>query len=370
MWKIPRTTWLWCLLISIGVLVACQNTGLRQPAFHTRVDQYMQAHHPDFSGTIFIAWQGKVLISQGYGLADRENDVPNTPQTKFAIGSITKSFTAMAIMILQERGLLKTEDPICKYIADCPVAWKLITLHHLLNHTSGIPPYTDLYLQGRIKLDPSKEYQPDAIIAFFKDLPLEFAPGSQWHYNASGYFLLGTIIEKVSGDSYAAFVQKNILQPLALTETGYNLAYPTVKYRASGYSTIGPSRIVKVPGWDMSLMYSEGGLYSTVGDLYKWDQALYTDQLVSRETLGRMFTSTVATNNGAYYGYGWEISQQSGHRIIEHSGRVPGFVAQLARYPDDQLTIIVLSNFDRVQPILLSRELAAIVFNETGHSID
>jgi CubicO group peptidase (beta-lactamase class C family) len=334
--------------------------------FAARIDQHLR--DSGFNGTILVALKGKVLISQGYGLADRENDVPNTPQTKFAIGSLTKAFTSMAIMILQERGQLTVQDPICNYIADCPTAWKPITLHHLLTHTSGIHNYTDLSPEIANKINLSKEYKPEDIIALFKDLPLDFTPGNQWSYSNSGYFLLGYVIEKVSGESYETFIQKYVLQPLGMSESGYDRASTIVKNRASGYSFDQiHSQFVNALNWDVSQRYSAGGLYSTVGDLYKWDQALFTDQLVSKETLNTIFTSTVSVPvmngfpYGGVYGYGWVISRHAGHRIIEHSGGFWGFSAYLAHYPDDQISVIVLSNLDITNPISIGGALADIV---------
>ena len=348
------------LLLTVLLLTGCN----RAPA---RIKQYMR-NYPDFSGAILVAQKGNVLISQGYGMADRENDVPNTPQTKFAIGSMTKGFTAMAIMILQERGQLTAQDPICDYLSDCPAAWKPITLHQLLTHTSGIHNYTDLYGGLKDKVNICQEYKPEEVIAFFKDLPLDFTPGSKYRYSSSGYFLLGVVIKKVSGESYETFIQKNIFQPLGMTESGYDrLTSSNVKQHALGYS-IDPNhnQVVNTYCWDVSLKFAAGGLYSTIGDLYKWDQALYTNQLVSQDTLNTIFTSYVTTDrpDAAGYGYGWLISQESGHRVIEHSGLVNGFVTQLARYPDDQMTIIVLSNLDASFVEAIGRKLAELVLEE------
>jgi CubicO group peptidase (beta-lactamase class C family) len=326
---------------------------------------------PGWNGTILVAQKGEVLISQGYGLADRENDVPNTSQTKFGIGSMTKAFTAMAIMILQESGQVTVEDPICKYISDCPTAWKPITLHHLLTHTSGIHDYTEWYYDLKDKIDICREYKPEEFIAFLKDLPLDFTPGSRWNYSDTGYFLLGIVIEKVSGESYETFIRTNILQPLGMTESGYDRSATIVKQRASGYSIDINGGIVNASCTDVSLKYAAGGLYSTVGDLYKWDQALYTDRLVSKDTLNTIFTTTVSIDSsqwpaGAAYGNGWFISQQSGHNVIWHSGFVYGFVSQINRYPDDQVTIIVLTNVDTENPYEITNALADMVFADNS----
>ena len=380
-----RTIFLFCgLLVMVVLLVACGGNSSNGKTLQTtveftanpsqistetdplatQIDQHMLDDHKDFSGTILVAKQSDDLIILSYGFSDRDNEVPNTSQTKYPIGSITKSFTAMAIMILEERGLLKVEDPICNYLSDCPDAWKPVTLHHLLNHSSGIPNYADLYAQGKIDADPCTEHTQEEIIACFKDYPLEFPPGSQWHYSNSGYYLLGIIIEKVSDKHYDDFIQENILKPLEMTDTGYNFADQTLKNRASGYS-IGQLQIINAPCWDVSVGYSSHGLYSTVGDLYKWDQAFYKDPLVSDETLGKILTSVVATNDGDQkYGYGWFISSSSGRQVIEHHGGWSGFNLTLARYPDDQVTVVVLSNLDVLDVYEIGRELAAIVFEE------
>jgi CubicO group peptidase (beta-lactamase class C family) len=330
-----------------------------------KIDQYMK-NLPGWSGTILVAQKGEVLISQGYGLADRENDVPNTSQTKFAIGSMTKAFTAMAIMILQERGQLTVQDPICKYISDCPTAWKPITLHHLLTHTSGIQSYTESNLPVQNTITTCQEFTLEEAMAILTALPQDFAPGTQFHYSNSGYYLLGAVIEKVSGESYETFIQQNILQPLGMSETGYDRLTMIVKNRASGYSIDQNGDIVNTPFWDVSQRYSAGGLYSTVGDLYKWDQALYADRLVSKETLATIFTSMVTVPDIGGYGYGWFISQQSGHRVIWHGGDLPGFISQITRYPDDQVTIIVLTNVHSEDPYQITNTLADMVLVENG----
>lgn len=237
---------------------------------------------------------------------------------------------------------------------------------HLLTHTSGIHDYEEWYAEQKDKINICREYKPEEFIAFFKDLPLDFTPGRQWHYSNTGYFLLGVAIEKVSGESYEPFIRKNILQSLGMTESGYDRSSTIVKQRASGYSIDQDGGIVNAYCTDVSLKYAAGGLYSTVGDLYKWDQALYTDRLVSKETLATIFTSMVAIPNDGEYGYGWIISQQSGHRVIWHDGFVYGFVSQITRYPDDQVTILVLTNVDTENPYEITNALADMVLAENG----
>ncbi len=334
-----------------------------------RLDRTIRDHYSGFSGTILIAQKGEILLNKGYGLADQEKSTPNTPQTQFAIGSITKSFTAMSIMILKERRLLTLQDPICRYLPDCPAAWEAITLQQLLTHTSGV---YDLALNPDFQtIGTCQEHKPEELMALYKDHALDFPPGSQFHYSNSGYQLLGMVIEKVSGQRYEDFVQENILNPLGMADTRNNSASHPLSNRATGYSQDSwTQEKIKAACYDSSIFFADGGLYSTVEDLYKWDQALYAYQLVSKESLSQIFTPTVTVVASPgftvppglwYYGYGWMITQQSGHRLISHGGRIPGFTAYLARYPDDQLTIIILSNWDRLNPIGLNGELASMI---------
>jgi len=368
-------------LLTAGVLMAC---GTHPAPAHTptpdvagvtpiltptaantleaHLDRLMRVSHPDFSGSILVAVPGEEVILLSYGLADRENHVANTPETRFAIGSLTKSFTAMAILILEERGSLSVKDSICAYIDPCPDAWEDVTIHHLLTHTSGIPSYTDLYAQGLIEGDPCQAYTTEEVIAFFRNRPLDFQPGSDWHYSNSGYFLLGVIIENLAGESYPDFVSENILLPLGMSETGYNDDRVLIEQRASGY-ILEDRQVINAPHWDVSTQFSAGGIYSTVGDLYLWDQALYANNLISAETLETVFSSAVATgDDDQEYGYGWFLSTLSGRRVVEHGGVVYGFSSQLTRYPDESVTIIILSNDEGTYTSLMSIVFAHVIF--------
>ena len=379
-----RSFLLYTFFVFAGVLIACgtsippeqtatsrmDSTVTPAPAntaantLETQLDQLMLENYPDFSGTILVAQPGADAIVLSHGFANREHNVLNSPNTKFAIGSITKSFTAMAIMILEERGFLSVDDPICGYVTNCPDAWQAVTIHHLLTHTSGIPSYTDLLLEGQIDAELCQDHTTDQVIAFFDERPLDFPPGSRWHYNNSGYFLLGVIIENVSGQSYDVFVQDSILQPLGMIDTGYNYDHLIVENRASGYSQ-DVFEDINAPCWDVSTQYSAGGLYSTVGDLYTWDQAFYSNELVSAKTLDEISSAAVPTVLGTRkYGYGWFVFDFSGHLVVEHHGMVFGFASRLTRYPEDLVTIIILSNYDAIDTDTISRDLAVVVFDD------
>ncbi|NIM89986.1 MAG: serine hydrolase [Candidatus Aminicenantes bacterium] len=342
-----------CLAVFLQSLffTACVTQDLE-----SKVDEYIHAHLKlhKFSGSILIAQKGKILMSKGYGMANYELGVPNTPQTKFLLGSITKQFTSMAVMQLQEKGLLSVEDSLKKYIPDYPNGDK-ITIHHLLTHTSGIPNFTSFpeYTKTMMLASPVEE-----TIERFKNKKLEFTPGEKFSYSNSGYILLGYIIEKVSQKSYEAYLEENILQPLGLEDTGYGHHEPIFENRAAGYSW-DKDHQVNASYLDMSIPHGAGALYSTVEDLYLWDRALYTEKLVSKSSLDKIF-SPFKDN----YGYGWGISELFGHKRISHGGGINGFTTNISRYPDDDVCIIVLSNFDYSSTVRISRDLAAIVFGE------
>ena len=270
-----------------------------------------------FSGSVLIVRKGQILLSTGYGEADRKKHLLNTAQTKFRLGSITKQFTVMAILILQAWGKLNVQDRICTYLPDCPAAWQQITIHHLLTHTSGIPDFTRfpdfLTTQG----SPSS---PTQTIARFKDKPLEFQPGEKYSYSRSGYVVLGAIIEQASGKSYEAFLQENILIPLQMVHSGYD--------HNQGDLAVGYRDQTNVADFiDMSIPYAAGGLYSTVEDLYRWDQSLYTNQLISKNLRDKMFTpfAPIPDSGGLSYGYGWLIGKEFNQSVVMHGGGINGF---------------------------------------------
>jgi CubicO group peptidase (beta-lactamase class C family) len=297
-----------------------------------------RAKDSSFTGSVLVAREGRILLSNGYSESDREKKALNTARTKFRIASITKQFTALAVLILQARGKLDVQDRVCAHISNCPPAWETITLHHLLTHTSGLPNY---YTSPDWVFFQATPMTPSDIIATFIDKPLDFQPGDQWSYSNSGYVLLGSLIEQVSGMTYEAFIRENILVPLKMTDTGYldNTEGLAVGY-ATEYSTT-PANFE-----DSSGLYASGGMYSTVGDLYLWDQALYTDKLIPKDLRDKMFTpyAMMTDGSGWGYGYGWYIGELANRRMVGHSGRIEGFSSLNTYYPDDKVVVIVLSN--------------------------
>lgn len=303
-----------------------------------------------FSGSVLIARNGKVLVRKGYGKADRKKHVMNTAQTKFRIGSMTKQFTAMAILILQAQGKLNVQDRICTYLGDCPTTWQKITLHHLLTHTSGIPDFAGF---PDFKITMRSPSSPTQTIARFKDKPLAFQPGEKFSYSNSGYVVLGAIIEQVSGKRYEAFLQENIFVPLQMVNSGYN---HNKRDLAVGYR----DQTNVADFIDMSIPYAAGSLYSTVEDLYRWDQALYTDKLIPKSLRDKMFTSF----GGFGYGYGWGIGKEGDRPVVSHIGGIQGFSSSIARYPNDKVVILVLGNREDINSGDIGVQLAKIVFGE------
>jgi len=308
-----------------------------------------------FSGSVLVARDGQVLLDKGYGLADAARNLPNTPKTRFLIGSVTKQFTAMAILMLEAQGKLHVPDSICNYLPDCPALWQPITLQELLTHSSGITNYTSLEsFQSLVYSQTTSAH----MVQLIRDQPLDFTPGTQWEYSNSNYLLLGLVVEHVSGQSYGDFLQQHILGPLGMTDTGYG---PWPADLAVGY--LGVNHPVRL--WDPSTALGAGGIYSTVDDLYLWDQALYTERLLPRAALDRMFSAQMPTGIASEsYGYGWGIDRDHGHLVISHNGSLPGFESEIARYVDDHLTIIILSNRQDGDPDTLRHILAAKVLGE------
>jgi CubicO group peptidase (beta-lactamase class C family) len=284
-----------------------------------------------FSGAVLVAQGGQVLLSKGYGLADTMQVAPNTPQTRFRLASMSKQFTAVAILILQAQGRLNLNDPACTYLPSCPDAWGPITIRHLLTHSSGLPNYTDF---AGFDGSAGQATTPDELISRFRDMPLRFAPGSAFSYGNSGYVLLGRIIEQVSGQSYGDFLRTAIFEPLGMNDSGYDDGSVA---RAVSYSRIGQIAF----GINTTTLFAAGGLYSSVDDLYKWDQALYSDRLLPANLRNEMFTPAMQN-----YGYGWFIQQRSGRRVIYHPGWISGAATYSAHLPDQGLTVIVLSNLE------------------------
>jgi D-alanyl-D-alanine carboxypeptidase len=321
-------------------------------------DKLMAERYPaDKPGAaILVAKDGNVLLRKGYGLAEMELGVPVRPEMVFELGSVTKQFTATAILMLQERGKLSIQDEITKYLPDYPTHGEKITLEHLLTHVSGIPSYTGLP-EWFPKL--REDLTVDQLIALFKDKPLEFHPGERWAYDNSGYILLGAVIEKASGKSYEDFIEQEIFAPLGMKHSYYGHNDELIPGRAAGYEPdehgFHPARYLS-----MTQPYAAGSLMSNVDDLWLWEQSLESGKLLRRESLDRMFTPA-KLNSGAntHYAFGWNTFDYSGHKVIEHGGGIFGFVTHVARVPDERFYVAVLSNNPGSNPEEIGLRMAA-----------
>jgi D-alanyl-D-alanine carboxypeptidase len=316
-----------------------------------------------FRGDVLVGIDGKIVFEKAYGMGDEEWSANNTVHTKFRIASLTKQFTAACILLLQERGRLNVHDPMSRYLSGLPEAWQEITIHQLLTHTSGIPNSANS--SENAKSDRTGA-TPEQLIAPVADKPLDFTPGTNWKYSNTGYVLLGMIVEKISGQTYADFLKSNIFEPLRMRDSGYDRARDIIKERASGYDII-DGHIVNADFVDMSVPFSAGGIYSTVEDMYRWNEALAQNgKLLSADSLKQMFTEyPEATHEGQHYGYGVVISRlKFGRLLYYHGGGVEGFTSVIQRYPNDRACIVILSNLDSYKPWELGDHIASDLFHE------
>lgn len=322
------------------------------PAKADAIDGYIEtrmreSHIPAIS--LAVVRDGRIVKAQGYGLANIETNSAAATRTVYEIGSLTKQFTAVAVMMLVEESKISLGDKITKYFPDAPESWNQITVRHLLNHTSGIRNHVAVagYL-NRFKTDLSFETTPtrDEIVREFFKLPSEFAPGEAWAYDNTGYYLLGFVIEKASGKSYYQFLDERIFKPLEMTATRSTDPRAVVPHRAGGYEWVG-EKYENRPALLPTVGFSAGTIISTVEDLAKWNAALDAEKLLKKSTLEQMWTPA-GTNAGVPaafdYGFGWFIDNYHGHRIVQHTGGTPGFSSAIYRFPDDRLTVIILSN--------------------------
>jgi CubicO group peptidase (beta-lactamase class C family) len=321
-----------------------------------RMEQIIDSYVPkQFMGTVLVAEDGKILLDKGYGFANLEWQVPNTPATKFRLASITKQFTAASILVLEERGKLKVEDPVKKYMPDPPTAWDKITIFNLLTHTSGIPNFTDF---PDYRDTEATTTTPEKLVARFRDKPLDFEPGTKWNYSNSGYVLLGYLIEKINGQTYSDFVQQNIFMPLGMKDSGYDFNSAVIDHRAAGYS---PSKDGPINAGfiNMTIPYSAGALYSTTEDLLRWEQGLFGGKLLKQESLAKMTTPFKED-----YAFGLGVTTVDGHKRIAHGGGIEGFNTSMSYFPDDKLVVVVLANLNGPFASTIDNQLAQVAHGQ------
>lgn len=340
-------------LIAIGATLL-----LSTQSYADAVDDYVRkrqkdAHVPGIA--IAVLKDGKVVRKQGYGFADLEHKARVTTDTAYQLASVTKQFTAAAIMMLVEDGKLRLDDKASQYLTDLPAAWNEVTIRQLLNHTSGIKSYTNMPDFGKTA---RKDFSHREILALVAKEPLEFGPGSGWNYNNTGFFLLGMVIEKLSGKSYNDFLTERIFKPLSMNRTRVNDLQAVVAGRARGYTWDGTT-VRNGEYVSPTQPYAAGALISTIDDMAKWEGALTSGKLLNPSSWDQMWTTTrLTTGKIEPYGFGWHVDELNGHKLIEHSGGIPGFSTDIARFADDHVTVIVLCNSDRANASSLANGIA------------
>jgi len=350
--KLVRMKTIRCAIVLLLFATSCLAQDVQ------RLDEVVQSYvgNKTFMGTVLVARGNDVMLSKGYGSANLEWDIPNTPSTKFRLGSITKQFTAACILLLEERGKLKLNDPIAKYIPDAPAAWDKITIFHLLTHSSGIPNFTSLPEYKSVKLENTPVAKTIAIV---RDKPLDFPPGEKMSYSNTGYLVLGYTIERITGGSYETFVTDNIFTPLGMKDSGYDSNTAIIPRRADGYGP-SPNGPVNADYIHMSIPHAAGALYSTTEDLLRWEQGLFGGKVISAASLAKM--TTPYKND---YAFGLMVQTVNGRKVVQHGGGIDGFNTFLAYYPDTRTTVAVLANLAGNAPEQIAANLGDLAHGGT-----
>jgi CubicO group peptidase (beta-lactamase class C family) len=312
---------------------------------------------------LLVSRNGESVRAQGFGLSNVELQVPVKPETIFQSGSVGKQFATTAIMMLVEEGKIGLDDSITKYFPEAPATWKPVTVRHLLSHTGGFTDYPKNF-------DFRKDRSEDELLKIVEAIPLAFPPGTNWSYSNLGYLTLGILIHRVTGTFYGDVLQARIFRPLGMHTARIISETDIIPNRSAGYRLVQGE--LKNQEWVSPVLNTtaDGSLYFSVLDLAKWDAALYTEKLLKRSSLEQMWT-VVKLNNGrpnsGGYGFGWEISSLHGHRVIGHGGSWQGFKAQISRYVDDKLTVVVLANLAEADPGKIAEHVAELYLAGAGH---
>ena len=311
--------------------------------------------------SVLVAKRGKIIYRKAFGKANLELDVDMIPENVFKVGSITKQFTAVSILMLMEEGKLSLEDDITKYVPDYPIEKQKITIHHLLTHTSGIKSYTSMQKFGEVT---TKDMSPIEFINFFKNEPKDFNPGEKYKYSNSGYFVLGYIIEKVSGMSYSKFIEERIFKKLGMNSSYYGSHTKLIKNRVSGYQKRN-EEYLNHKYFSSTLPYAAGSIMSNVDDMLKWQIAISNNSLLKNETVNKAFTN-YSLNNGEKinYGYGWHLNEINGVPTIEHGGSIPGYKSMGVYVPSEDVYVIVFSNCGCKSPTKTTIKIAALAIDK------
>lgn len=347
------------LLILLPATLAAQAPSYARE--RARIDSLLAAEVAEgpIAGLGVAVVKGRdTIVLKGYGFANVEDDVPVTPVTVFRIGSVTKQFTSSAVMQLVEKGKLSLDDTLGAMLSSAPARWRGVTLRQLLNHTSGIPSYTDLGPRWQRRW--REDMLTDTIIAMTAGDSMYFPPGTKWRYDNTGYVLLGMILERATGRPYARYLDDTFFKPLGLSGTMYCYNRPVIEHRAQGYDRLG-KQFMNAEYLSMTQPYAAGSLCSTTGDLVKWTYALHSGKVVSATSFALM-TTPVGAAAASRYGFGLQIDSLEKHPRISHGGGIHGFVSMVARYPADSLTVVVLVNSVPAPIGILANNVARIIF--------
>ncbi len=346
------------LIISLGVV----SFQLHAQNISKKADALLSAYYPvDEPGAAVLVTRGdEVVYRKAFGMADLEHDISNRPEMVFEIGSITKQFTAVSILMLMEEGKLSLDDDITQFIEDYPTQGHHISIHHLLTHTSGIRSYTSMEAWKPVW---RKDFTNEELIDFFKNQPMDFAPGEKFLYNNSAYFLLGVIIEKASGKPYAQFLDERIFKPLGMKNSYFGSHRQIIKHRAMGYQF--EDKWLNAEYLSMTQPGAAGSIMSTVDDLYTWNKAVRDNKLISEASKQKAFTN-YTLNNGEKinYGYGWEPNEIQASPTLEHAGGIFGYTSNGIWLPDENVYVVMLSNRDDKGPNEISTRLAAMAIGK------
>jgi CubicO group peptidase (beta-lactamase class C family) len=364
------------LTIAITLGTATRTASAQRTTFGD-IDRFVaqemaRQHIPGVSVGIYT--NGKIALVKGYGLANVELDVPVKPATIFQSGSVGKQFTSAAIMMLVEEGKIGLDDSLPKYFPDAPATWSGITIRELLSHTSGLADYaSDSLTKPGGPINLRADYTEDQLVRIIEALPIEFAPGEDWVYCNSNYLLLGAVIRNVTGKFYGDVLQERIFKPLGMTSTRIISEADIVPNRAAGYQLV--SGKLKNQDWVSPSFNTtaDGALYFNVLDLAKWDDALYGEKLLRKSSYDQMWTVAKLKNgqpNAHNYGFAWFIDSINGHRVIQHSGTWQGFRTYIARYVDDRVTVVVLTNLGESDPAKIAHGIAGLYRHDLTPAVE
>jgi D-alanyl-D-alanine carboxypeptidase len=359
------TMLVWCLAVVLALitLVPDDSTSAPDPGLEPAApDDRARAIHDvltraHFTGTALVALDGEPVLHEAFGYADREARVPSSLDTVYDLGSLTKPLTAVTVLDLRDDGLLRLDQPICDVLDDCPRSWRPVTIHDLLTHRSGLPDFTDV---PSLAARPGHAFDHDQMVERLGALPVESRPGVTFDYSNSNYFLLARIVEEVTDQGYPRVQQERVFTPLGMISTATSGERQSER-RARGYVTRDDGATRPAPSAALGNAAGSGDVSSTTGDVLRWSQAVFDNEIVAADTVAEMLRPVARLTPGIDYGMGWGITRWDGDQVDLHIGGISGFAALLATIPDDGVTIVLLSNDESTDVLGLGEKVAATI---------